>query len=1222
MKELKKKLKGGESFLIITGGPCYGKSALASQLGHAMYDENEYNYVIWINMRDIPNPPQLENVADKILKEFGIDTTWLKRDTVEVLRMKFELITANRKRALLIFDNADDLIAPPKDNSCKSSTFSELSRHIRGYSRETIRAVFTTRVYNNTATEEDHYTVKLQHLSNKESEEYLQQELKDKTGLDKEQMVRDITDACHGLPFALRLVCSYVNELQDIEMIEDDINDLKKEPLKFVGEDDMQLDNIHLFPCFELSLKRLEESDRELLSVLAVFPSRFSYVYVKKFLLCVGNEGSIKPRKLKKLEKHSLVQNDSYAEDSNTDDAHEDQTNRSESLSKQHYVIHSFFCQYIRDRYWNDSKGHYYQASYYKLYTNELFVLGRESLEKDNYFKSWRKFEEEQHNFDYVMVQTGKSCDQDDCPSYIKEAIIKVLEWNTSDFIAMCLFCIDLTKPSLLLKFVEVCEKCADDKQKKNIWCCRYDICMKYFDGRIDDPYKKLEPDIYGKVLLDKWFISNTIQGLSQKRWGRWSKREFILIKKYLQEFKDGADILECVALKNYVKFHSLKLEGLLLKKGLNVKELNVTRDDCIEVYDDAMDVCNECFGKSWITVDCHNQRGKLFWQFKDIEKAIAEFDKAIEIAESMSLRDNRKFGSCLLDKGRCLINLGNEEQKEEGRALLEDAICRYNEYSDTKFWCQAMGFLLSIDDSRVKEVKERFFQTERLNSSLVDVMDKAIKLDTDSSDENFEEKNFLEVEKAKAKDLLRAIDKLEADLQEVQNVKNDEHVLVKKRYFVWQMRAALSYSHVMLLSERKKFAENALNLMETCSFIDNRKEGSLRALVNQECDAEEEEFIRQMDFVDRIGIQLLKENREDDFMDRYSTLLMNCEGYQKLWSSIVSKRVRDRPFFYEKVTDFLVTQTEPCEELLKLVLYKFEHDITVHEREADENIILEKSRRGVEDLRRAIEYIERGMLAKMSSRMQGVVKRWYKSIALETEHCLLDDERRIYAEKVLQVGCDLRQEEEKKLKHIIFRNGTHGEQESRRKKALLCKVTKFMRQNGMQDGLEKRYDEFMIECASFHRIRFEMVKFIFEVKNVEIQKFGKYLSYLVLDFQRGAFTIVSEYQFIVDLADQLFSEEVDCSSQIENFNTYQLIFDSRHFIMGYPGLKKKLEFEFLAIFALKGEKKSRDINLRKQDAQRAVNIFRHIEHKYKDDRLCNYQKELLKLLEIEVHVS
>ena len=124
MKELKEKLSKGDTFLIITGGPCYGKSSLASQLGHAMYDENEYNYVIWINMRDIPNPPQLKDVADKILREFDIDTTEMKGDTVEILKRKFELITTSRKRALLIFDNADDLIAPPIDKSCKSSTFS------------------------------------------------------------------------------------------------------------------------------------------------------------------------------------------------------------------------------------------------------------------------------------------------------------------------------------------------------------------------------------------------------------------------------------------------------------------------------------------------------------------------------------------------------------------------------------------------------------------------------------------------------------------------------------------------------------------------------------------------------------------------------------------------------------------------------------------------------------------------------------------------------------------------------------------------------------------------------------------------------------------------------------------------------------------------------------------------------------------------------------------
>jgi len=562
------------------------------------------------------------------------------------------LITTSRKRALLIFDNADDLIAPPIDKSCKSSTFSELSRHIRGNSRETIRAVFTTRIYSNTASEEDHYTVKLEHLSNKESEEYLQQELEKKNGLDKEQMVKDVADACNGLPFALRLVCSYVNQLPSMEMIEDYVNDLKKDPLKTVGEDGMQLDDVHLFACLDLSLQRLDESDLELLSLLAVFPSRFSYAYVKKLLSFVGKDGAINSRELLiKLEKHSLLQDDSYADVMNQDG--------------KYYVIHSFLCQYIKDRYWSSSKEHYYKTSYYKLYTNELFMLGRKSLEKDNYKNCWEEFEMEQHNFLYVMAQIGDSCDKGDYPSYIVEVIRELSTRETPDFIAMYLLCIDLTNPCLLHKFIKVCEDLAQDKQKKKIWCCRYDLSVKYFDGGIEDPCKELDPDDYGKALLSKRHISNKlIASLENERMGN-----FTQIKDELEEFKNSVDNLECVTLKNYFKVHILLLKGCLLRKCLNVKKLSVTKTDCIEVYNDALDICNEHFGQSLVTFDCYNQRKKLFLQLEDVDKLAVECEKLYELLQDMSFRRTKELGSFLLGKEKPLMFRGIKEREADLRA-------------------------------------------------------------------------------------------------------------------------------------------------------------------------------------------------------------------------------------------------------------------------------------------------------------------------------------------------------------------------------------------------------------------------------------------------------------------------------------------------------------------------------------------------------------------------
>jgi len=330
-----------------------------------------------------------------------------------------------------------------------------------------------------------------------------------------------------------------------------------------------------------------------------------------------------------------------------------------------YYVIHSFLCQYIKDRYWSSSKEHYYKTSYYKLYTNELFMLGRKSLEKDNYKNCWEEFEMEQHNFLYVMAQIGDSCDKGDCPSHIAEVIHELSTRETPDFIAMCLLCIDLTNPCLLRKFIEVCEYLAQDKQKKKIWCCRYDLSEKYFDGGIEDPCKEVDPDDYGKALLNKRRISNKLfASLENERMGN-----FTQIMDELQEFKNSVDNLECVTLKNFFKVHILLLKGCLLRKCLNVKKLSVTETDCIKVYNDALDICNEHFGQSLVAFDCYNERKKLFLQLEDVDKIAAEFRKLNELLEDMPFRRTKEHGSFLLGKAKPLMFRGIEERKADLQA-------------------------------------------------------------------------------------------------------------------------------------------------------------------------------------------------------------------------------------------------------------------------------------------------------------------------------------------------------------------------------------------------------------------------------------------------------------------------------------------------------------------------------------------------------------------------
>ena len=1214
IKMSKESLEDGK-FVFITGGPCYGKSSLANELGHALF-KKPYDFVVWISMRDIASsPPTLEDVARNILKEFEIDTTEMEDSVIDFLIRKFESITSGEKTALLIFDNADDLIAPQDNTSCGQSTFTKLSRIIRGNSRgNSISAIFTTRVCYKPDNDE-HQQIMLNELSNDESRTFLDQELAELNELDREEIVNDLVDVGRGLPFALRLICSSINEMQSKQMIEDYLYDLKKDPLETVSENSGS-DNFHLYNLFDLSLNRLDEKDAKLLSLLAVFPSRFSYGYVKK-LIAVLKDDTIGARMLKNLEKHSMIQDFSRVS----------KTIENESSTEECYGIHPFLCQYLKKKYWADGKGQIYEMSYYSLYIQQLFILSINALEKDNYVNCLKEFQTEQHNFFYVMTQIGKGLEGVNQSNHLKEIFCEELNQKTTpDYIAACLFCIDLTNPSLLLRFFEGCEALVDEKLKKNIWCCRYDLNMKYYKEKVDDPHKQLEPDAYGRAVLDKQNIAEKMYESAQV------KDDFTWVIDDLDALKERMEKLECKKMKAYFMHKILKLKADWLKKKLKPGTLDDSRNDCLSVFKEALEICIENFGGSWFTIDCYNQVGKLHWRLKETEEATLAFDKAIELAESMSLKNIKKFGACLLNKGRFLIDSGIEEKKAEGRALLENVIEGCKDFSEINFWCRAMSFLLKVDKSKAVIVKERFCDTDKLNNDLLAVMDEAIRMNSDSFDVCIEEESlWKDEEEAKVKNLCEAIEHLENILesssQEYDANDNDNTSLLKdanKHLFVWQMKAALKYNHILPLSERKIFAKKALDIMESCPFIDRKKEDDLRRLVNYECSLEGEDLLRERHYIDLLSKPLLKEGKHDELMGRYSKLLGKCEDYQEIWSSIVLKISRDNPVFYKDVTALLIRQPEPCEDLLKLVHYKFQYDIRIYERKSDESIIMRESQDAVEDLEKAIKHVEKllnegdSLETNLIKRLEECLQRWYKDIAFTTEHCLLNNDRVRYAKQIHP--SNLSRDGKLKLSAILSRNCTTDEQEQIRKKSLLMKVTQFMRENGMQDELERRYEAFLNGCSSFPRLQFELVKYIVGGRNVEDSNFTRYLTFLPPYFQDRDHRNGWDYTFVIDLADDLFSNKIDQSSRRKSFeichSIYTHLSSSKKFT---SDLRRKLEFEFLVVFSLKIGNDVRNVIEKKKDAQHALDIFPDIGAQYKDDpKLSLYKKQLEDLLDHE----
>ena len=1215
-KESKELLLKGEKFLLITGGPCYGKSSLANDLGHSLF-KKPFNYVIQIGMRDITSSaPTLEDVAQNILKGFQIDTTEMQNEIVNFLIRKFESITISGKKALLIFDNADSLIAQHEGRTCQSTTYEKLCNIIRNMSRESsIRCIFTTRVCNDLEqNNDDHCIIKLDRISNEESKEFIRIELADVTGFDMEQSIKELVSISYGLPMALQLITSKIKKLRHKDVVEGYISNLKKDTFGTVAK----YSNLEKLLAF--SLDYLDESDKELLSLLAVFPSRFSYKYTKMLITFAKKDQENIEIRLQNLEDHSLIQ----------DDSRDDGESQNEFLRGKFYMMHPFFCQFIKEKYWVNDKGHTCEISYCSLYIQQLLSLAGRALEKGKYVNCLGEFQAEQHNYFDVMEQIGRSLEADNQPSYLEKTFRKELSgMTTPDFIAQYLFCIDLMNPSSLLKYFEGCIALVNDEIKKDIWCCIYDLNMKYYDRKIDDSHSQLKPGKYGGALLDKRNIAST---LYNSHMNKTIEKNFQEILHEIKRLEDRVETLECTKMKAYFKHKALKSKGDWLKKGLKIKSLDIKRDECIDAYISALKICEENFGDSWLTIDCHNQLGKLHWSLKEYEEATQQFDNAIRSAESMSLTNNKKFASCLLDKGRFLIDTGDEKNMAEGVVLLEDVIKRCMDITHAKFWCKAMESLFIADESKVGVAKEEFFHTDKLHSSAMVLMEEATRFDLNFFDVDMEEEKFWECKRSKMEDLLKAIAHLEEILQDSREDcdENDFGASLitdaKEHLFVWRTRAVLDYKHVLPLIERKEHAQKALETIHSCSIniIYHKQEEDLRSVLNQTCDPKEENQSKKMYYIDLVGKHLIKEGNGDELIQKDPKMLEKCEDDQTTWSSIVLKISRNNPAFYENVTDLLIRQSAPCEGLLKLVNYKFNYEIRIYAREANEQIIIYQSRKAVDDLEKAIRHLESLLLHKatlrtdISKRLSENLLCWYERIVFDTEHCLKHNERARYANEIVQNFSDLTDDLKKKLNEILTRDSTEGEQEEIRKKSLLIKVTKFMRENGMQDQLEKKYEEFLINCSSYPLIRYEMIKFIINMKNIEISKFSRYLTFLTRHFQDGSLNSGLHYKFIIDHADDLFSYEMDHSSRAKNFEICHSIYKSlsRTSPKIKTGLRKKLEFEFLAIFSLKISNDRRDASIKKQDARHALAIFPKIPGKFRrDEKLLRYREELERLV-------
>ena len=183
---------------VIVAPPGYGKSALATQVGHTMYEEKQMS-ILYVSLRRMTS---LESLALEILRCLEISPGSNR------LHQTQNALVALEQETLLILDNAEDLLQA--DGHETENTFRDFVEYL-GLQAKSLRLLVTSRKkfpllsYAFERTE-----VQLEPLSASSSAELLKCQTSH-----CEEFAEKLGVACGGIPLLLRIVASRIRDSYD-----------------------------------------------------------------------------------------------------------------------------------------------------------------------------------------------------------------------------------------------------------------------------------------------------------------------------------------------------------------------------------------------------------------------------------------------------------------------------------------------------------------------------------------------------------------------------------------------------------------------------------------------------------------------------------------------------------------------------------------------------------------------------------------------------------------------------------------------------------------------------------------------------------------------------------------------------------------------------------------------------------------------------------------------
>ncbi|PFX29377.1 hypothetical protein AWC38_SpisGene5875 [Stylophora pistillata] len=262
--------------VLVTGGPGFGKTAVAIEVGHELASNlNEERIVLFCPLR---SKAAIGEVATSMILTSSANHSQRPEDPQHWLR---NWSKQQQKKVSFILDNADDVL-----ESVDRSAFVSILRDMRTLSNCNVTFVITTRkVFKDRNLPMDF--VRLCPLSTEHAKKLLLSKVLDPVAKQRLSKTDKLVQLCGCVPLALCIVGSL---LSDCPLTADQlIKRLEEMPLDVLKEDESDINSVE--KAIDTSFNYLSENEQKALVLLSVFPGSFRMEAAQAVIQAEGCQG-------------------------------------------------------------------------------------------------------------------------------------------------------------------------------------------------------------------------------------------------------------------------------------------------------------------------------------------------------------------------------------------------------------------------------------------------------------------------------------------------------------------------------------------------------------------------------------------------------------------------------------------------------------------------------------------------------------------------------------------------------------------------------------------------------------------------------------------------------------------------------------------------------------------------------------------------------------------